>query len=961
LSLPVQAGADSTPTSGDDAGSGSASGQGDSGERAGGGFVGGLGRLARFAKRGGGRRGTRGRRPADGNAFWGDVDDGYIGDTAAVLDDRNDPPLDLPRPSRTSRTSGRQEDADSFWGDLGRVEPRPTGATRAENPAPASETSTGATTETGAPGPPGRDGADWGGTSPGTSPGADGAEGARGADRPAPRADDPESPGPERVRHAAGGAAGDPRADVPAERAWAPADGDAADRADAEPSADAAAWGGDLGSDAGEGPAVESDPGGTGAAQDDPMGGSGRDRADDLDPLGDDRGHEVAGGALAPGDAGVDVPDGRDELGRAPGDGDAADGSQDGLDPLGGGLGGDVAGQELASLPGEVPAGRDDVGREERGRAPAAAEAGGPSLEGSDEIGRVGGARSADDAELAWGGTGSARSGAAAGSGASAAGRSAGNGWPGRGRVPEPRVGEELAWDDGLALDAEGEDERPDEAVPPARSVRAAGRAPRIGLTIIGHRYGVTLLVLLALAATYGAAQLSRPSQPAKAAQGTRRAVQTAVVACPSAAGARTTTVALPGEDRGGRVDVAPIAGGAALGGLNGPGAAWTGTQAGGPVVVRASGAPAAGLETEQSTANKTGDDRGVAALSCPQPGTDLWFLGPGPATAKTIELYLSDVDDQAASVDVEALSDNGPLDTTDGRGTSVEPHSSRLINIGQGPEGLGTIVDTAQVLALHVRARVGRVAASVRVRTDKGKGVDWVPLAAAPAGQVVIPGIPGGDGRRTLLIAVPGQADAKVKVQVITSAGTYAPGGQDTLAAPARSVTTLPLDGALSGKPAAVRLVADRPILAGFALTRGTDVAYGTATAPLVAGGPAGPVAEDRYGTGPQGAADSTILITAPAKDATVRLTAITAQGVAANPQDVRVAAGRTLEVRPAAPAGAGEGFSVMVGPRPGSGPVYAARVLTIDKGITVLPIFPAAGQVIVPPVADSMTSLVK
>jgi len=393
--------------------------------------------------------------------------------------------------------------------------------------------------------------------------------------------------------------------------------------------------------------------------------------------------------------------------------------------------------------------------------------------------------------------------------------------------------------------------------------------------------------------------------------------------------------VALPSTVRAGRVDVAPIAGGTAIGGLNAAGTAWSGAQTAGPVVVRATGAPAAGVETEQSTANKSGDDRGLAGLSCAEPGTDMWFLGPGPATAKTIELYLTNVDDQPASVDAEALSDNGPLDTTDGRGTGVEPHTARMINIGQSPEGLGSIVAQARVLALHVHVRVGRVAASVRARTDKGKGVDWVPLAAAPARQVVVPGIPGGDGQRQLLIAVPGQADAKVKVQVITAAGTYAPGGQDTLAAPAGSVTTLALDGALSGKPAAVRLVADRPILAGFTLNQGADVAYGTGTTALVPGGPAGPVAEDRSGNG----ADSTILLTAPARDATVQLTAITAQGVAANPQQVKVAAGRTLEVRPAAPAGSGQGFSVMVAPQPGSGPVYAARVLTVDKGITVLP----------------------
>jgi len=508
--------------------------------------------------------------------------------------------------------------------------------------------------------------------------------------------------------------------------------------------------------------------------------------------------------------------------------------------------------------------------------------------------------------------------------------------------VPEPRAG----------------DDEDDEADPPVplRSRRARRAAPGLGMRVVGNRYGAAGLILLALLATYGAAELSRPSRAAApVAHGSTRPVQAAVVSCPVGYGARTTTVALPSSERGGLTDMRATLGGTPVSSLNGSGTAWTGPAAA-PLTVRATGAPAAGLEAEQSISNRAGDDKGLAAVRCTEPGTDLWFLGPGPVAAKQIQLYLSNVDQQPASVDLEALSDNGPLDTTDGRGISVDPQTSHLVTIGQSSEGLGSIVGTARVLALHVHVTVGRVAAAVKVRTDKGKGLDWVPMATAPSNEVVVPGIPGGTGQRQLMIAVPGQADAKVKLQVITPEGAYAPGGQDTLAAPARSVATMTLDGALSGKPAAIRLVADRPILAGFSIDQGDDMALGTATPPLVSGGPAGAVAENRSG----GGADSTILLSAPGKDAAVRLTAITAQGVAGSPQDVKVGAGRTLQVRPSAPAGSAEGFSIMISPLNGSGPVYAGRILTVNGGISVLPVFPTAGNLSIPPVTGSLTALV-
>jgi Family of unknown function (DUF5719) len=491
-------------------------------------------------------------------------------------------------------------------------------------------------------------------------------------------------------------------------------------------------------------------------------------------------------------------------------------------------------------------------------------------------------------------------------------------------------------------------------------------------LRLLSHRYGVTLLVLLAMLALYGVAVFSRPSGAVPVHGGGRVPIRAAVVACPAPVGARVSALSFPslvgttravsakggqaGSGRGGQVDLTLTQGGTPVGSFTAPGTQWSQDvkTAEGSYTVRAAGALAEGFAAEQTTLNTKGDDRGLAAVRCTDPGTDLWFLGPGPLGAGHLDLYLTNVDDQAAVVNASALSDDGPLDTTDGRGTTVEPHTTRVVPIGASPEGLGDIVAQARLLALHVQVTTGRVAAAVRVRMGKQKGVDWLPVAAPAAPRLVVPGVPAGGGRRQLLVAVPGEADARIKIQVITPAGAFAPQGQDTLDAPAGTVTPVDLEGALSGKAAAVRLVADQPIVAGLAVAQGDDVAYGAATPPLRADadGAAGAVADNRD--------VSAVLLTAPDGPATVKLVALTAQGAAKDPYIAKVEGARTLEVRLAAPSGATGGFGVVVVPQPGSGPVYASRVLTMNKLITIVPVVPAPTTIPFPPVAGSLTSLI-
>ncbi|KAB2351525.1 DUF5719 family protein [Actinomadura rudentiformis] len=481
-------------------------------------------------------------------------------------------------------------------------------------------------------------------------------------------------------------------------------------------------------------------------------------------------------------------------------------------------------------------------------------------------------------------------------------------------------------------------------------------------LRLLGFRYATAGLVLVALLALYGAATLSRPEDRTRAAaKHVEAPVTWASLVCPwGGEDGRLSLLTPPQGASGmsasgkGRVDVVQTTNGKPLASVPNAGTSWAKDlrrDENDSYTVRGSGPLAAGLEAERTIHWPGGPDRGLAGTRCARPGTDLWFLGPGPVAAERIDLYLTNVDAQPASVDVTAMSGEGPLDTVDGLGIPVKPYSTKIVRIGKSAEGLGDIVTTARDLALHVRASTGRVAASVRVRIDDKKGIEWVPLSPAPATSLVVPGVPGGSGRRQLLVGVPGEQDARIRIQVITASGAFAPQGQDVLDAPAETVTPFDLDRALSGKPAAVRLVSDRPIVTGLSAQRGADVAFGTATPQL--GPHGGLITDNRF--------SAYLQLTAPAGAATVRVTSVDPQGQGP-PQDIKVGAGRTVEIKLAGP---GEGgYGTLIVPRPGSGPVHAARTLATGKGdkglFTILPIGPALSTVILPTVGDSQTALI-
>ncbi|MDN3355521.1 DUF5719 family protein [Actinomadura sp. DC4] len=467
-----------------------------------------------------------------------------------------------------------------------------------------------------------------------------------------------------------------------------------------------------------------------------------------------------------------------------------------------------------------------------------------------------------------------------------------------------------------------------------AGRLSSAETRPRWMNRLPGNRFALAGLVVLALVALYGVATFARPAASAPR-RGTTVPVTSADAACPDTHGARVSAVTPPGAHGVGQASVTgrPVV-------LTSPGTAWSTDVKGkdaGPWAFGAYGSLAPGLTVEQTTS-----EGGLAGTRCLQPAADLWFAGPGPADAKDVGLYLTNVDDRPVTAIVAALSPEGSIETPEGEDdVLVAPHTTRLVQVGVQVEGFGRTAADARLIALHIHADNGRIAAAVRVQ--RKKGADWLP-ATVPGSSVVVPGVPSGSGKRRLLIAVPGRDEAQVRVQGIAKDGAFAPIGTRSLQAPALAVTSF--DVGLGGKYAGLRLVSDKPVVAALVIEEGDDFAVTGATPPLTAEGQGGLVADVRDKT--------TLLLTAPGAAAGVRLTQLMGQGPAGTPQDVRVPAGRTIEVKMPPPAG-GDGYGLTIVPGRGSGPVYAARVLRIKKqGVTLLPVTPARMTALLPVVRD-------
>ena len=502
---------------------------------------------------------------------------------------------------------------------------------------------------------------------------------------------------------------------------------------------------------------------------------------------------------------------------------------------------------------------------------------------------------------------------------------------------------------------------------------------------LLANRFVLAALVIVVLGALFELAGISRPASFAESAQlhpATRAAVAAGIRGCPGpgSAGATAGGVAIataPASAGAGQAEVIALSPGgstaaakpaatvtqpgslavmnvtraAALPRKLAAGNSTAGnsvpTAAGrGGVMVQASGSMSQGLEVEQTGSG------GLATGRCDAPGTDFWFAGPGGRSVAQIQLYLMNVDSQAADVEVSALTEGVPLLAGADIGITVPPH-------GMVVQSLAALTRGSTVLALHVSASAGRVVAALRETRHPAEPGAWLPATAAPATRLVLPALPGSPGTRELYVSVPGAQDAQVKLTAVTAKGSYQPTGGSGIALPGGSAVGIALPS-LAGIPAALVVSANVPVTAAMLVAGGASGAPGAFAAGSTAVQQQGVIADNPAGN----AGSAELVLSAPRAAAQVRIVLAGGKPAAAGQAGsvVQVAAGRTVVVRLRAPPGTARGsaFSVVITPLAGSGPVYAGRVLSAKGTVqSILPVVSSPTWVPLPPVRDSLTAV--
>ncbi len=501
----------------------------------------------------------------------------------------------------------------------------------------------------------------------------------------------------------------------------------------------------------------------------------------------------------------------------------------------------------------------------------------------------------------------------------------------------------------------------------------------------------VAAVVVAALAGIYAGADAIHPTAVAvRPGPAARLAVSTATRICPAPGSAAPTSAsvavaAMPASSAGGHAVITRLTagGGPSAGpvvstdsqpgvlqlstvtaappltkaeqtGQPGSSASVTTQDGQGGVTVSAVGAMAQGLEVEQ-----TGPG-GLVTAQCGAPGTSFWFVGPGQAIAGTIELYLMNSGNQPADAAVSVLTDvtkGPPLLGNADNGITVPPH-------GMVVQSLGRLLQSSKVIALNVTTSVGQVVAAVRESQSARRDGGWLPPTQAPARHLVIPGLPGNTGSRSLYIAVPGSASAQVKITAVTAKGSYQPTGGTGIDLLGGSAAAIPVPS-LDGIPGAIMISANVPVAATMAVQGGPVGSPGALAVSSLPIGEQGVLADD-----PARAAGSTeLVLSAPRQAASVRIitataTATSSASAVGQPGTVvQIKAGSSVVVPVSLPRGVkSDAFALVVKPLTGSGPVYAGRIIFSGRTVqSILPVPPALTWIPLPAVRDSLSAILR
>jgi hypothetical protein len=243
-------------------------------------------------------------------------------------------------------------------------------------------------------------------------------------------------------------------------------------------------------------------------------------------------------------------------------------------------------------------------------------------------------------------------------------------------------------------------------------------------------------------------------------------------------------------------------------------------------------------LETKNMTSPvwQIKKDVWAGATICSAPSISQWFVGGTADVTSKGKLFLINSGLSEAIIDVEIWSESGIRPP---KVVTLKANSSVV-------QTLDSLDPGAKRIALHIAPRSGRVNAFLvdeRGRGLKSLGGDMVNASPDPSKVVVIPAIPhmkrsGKALGHTLRVIAPGDVDARISVELISTKGTFIPVGFDGRAIKAGIVTEIALNPELVPGTFALKITSDRPIVASvysttFAQAK-SDFVWSTSTAEM-------------------------------------------------------------------------------------------------------------------------------
>jgi hypothetical protein len=214
------------------------------------------------------------------------------------------------------------------------------------------------------------------------------------------------------------------------------------------------------------------------------------------------------------------------------------------------------------------------------------------------------------------------------------------------------------------------------------------------------------------------------------------------------------------------------------------------------------------------------------AATACSAPRPEQWFTGVGAAPEHSSTLELVNPDGGPAVADVTVLGPDGPLEVPALRGVTVP--GGRTLRFE-----LADVVPTRGELALHVLVSRGRLGVAVEDQVDElGRGArsrDWLPSQGEAGTSAYLLGLGGKPGDRTLVLANPGDSEARVGLEVVTKESEFAPADADEIRVAPGSTETVDLTDLLRNRAArgalGLRLDSTLPVTASLRTVAGRDL----------------------------------------------------------------------------------------------------------------------------------------